>query len=282
MSESTGMTVTPRPMLLPKLAAAAGLEPAKFYAAIKATCGCSGAGDEHFAVLMMVADQYNLNPMLKQLYLMETKKGVQAVIPVDGWVPLLVNYHEYLAHDVVLIWDGEPFKSKCVAATCRIWTKTRQKMLMGPFEHSEMMEECYRDTGPWKSHPTRMLGHKAVIQATRRAFGIYVMDEDEARNIGEVRALPSEERSFRLPTGEAEPVIEAESVPAVDQEAIVDTETVEVWRMTISFCDNVTKIEKLLKEYDEVRPGINDATDEAIMVLFGEQRLKVEGSKKGD
>lgn len=169
--------------LLQMLSSAVGLEPLKYYAAIKRSCGCEGATDEDFSVLMMASQKYNLNAMLRQLYLMKTKRGIQVVIPVDGWVPLLVNHDDYLAHDVVLQWEGEPFVSKCVAATCRIWTQTRSAMNLGPFEHTEMMEECWCDTGPWKSHPTRMLGHKAVIQGTRRAFGIYVMDSDEASRI---------------------------------------------------------------------------------------------------
>ena len=197
MSETTELIATKPALLLPRLAATAGLAPDKYYAAIKATCGCNGATDESFAVLLMVADRYQLNPMLKQLYLMETKRGVQPVIPIDGWVPLLVNYHDYLAHDVVLVWEGDPVKTKCIAATCRIWTKSRNATGLGPYEHMELMSECHRDTGPWKSHPTRMLGHKAVIQATRRCFGIYVMDEDEARNIGEVRPIKT---GYVLPT----------------------------------------------------------------------------------
>ena len=179
---------TAKPSLLQRLSSAAGLDPAKFYAAVKTTCGCQGASDEHFAVLLMTADKYQLNPALRQLFLMPTKKGIEVVIPLDGWVPLLVNHPDYLAHEVVLHWDGKPYSTKVVAATCRIWTRSRNALNLGPFEHFEIMAECWRETGPWKSHPTRMLGHKAVIQAARRCFGIYVMDSDEAASIEEIRS----------------------------------------------------------------------------------------------
>jgi hypothetical protein len=171
--------------LLERLAGIVGLDPQKFYATVKSMCGCDGARDEHFAALLMVADKYQLNPTLNQLYLVPTKRGIQVVIPVDGWVPLLTAHPDYLAHDVVMIWEGEPYRSKAIAATCRIWTRSRRALDLGPFEHTELLSECYRDTGPWKSHQQRMLGHKAVIQATRRCFGIYVMDSDEAARIGE-------------------------------------------------------------------------------------------------
>lgn len=273
MSDSTAMTKVDvkTAMLLPRLAAAAGLEPAKFYAAVKATCGCEGATDESFAVLLMVADRYQLNPMLKQLYLMKTQKGVQAVIPVDGWVPLLVNHPDYLAHDVTLVWEGEPYKSKCIAATCRIWTKSRQAMGMGPFEHSEMMSECYRETGPWKSHPTRMLGHKSIIQAARWCFGIYVMDAEEAAGIGEMRLTPKP--SYTLPTETPANVIEATIV-----ESTGPSEDVKSWRGLIESCKDEQSLTKLHGEFDDVREGRALADVEAIEAAFA-SRLEALVSK---
>jgi hypothetical protein len=56
------------------------------------------------------------------------------------------------------------------------------------------MAECRRDgVGPWKSHPRRMLRHKAMIQCARIAFGfVGIYDEDEAQRIieGEAREVP--------------------------------------------------------------------------------------------
>jgi len=51
------------------------------------------------------------------------------------------------------------------------------------------MAECKRDgVGPWKSHPRRMLRHKALIQCARLAFGYTgIYDEDEAQRITEAQ-----------------------------------------------------------------------------------------------
>ena len=127
----------PRRKLIERMAATAGLEPAAFYSAIQSSCGCEGATKESFAVLLMAAEKYQLNPMLRQLFLMKTKKGIEVVIPVDGWIPLLVAHQDYLAHEVVMTWEGEQFKSKPVAATCRIWTRNRAALGLGPFEHTD-------------------------------------------------------------------------------------------------------------------------------------------------
>ncbi|WP_414836262.1 recombinase RecT, partial [Escherichia coli] len=41
-------------------------------------------------------------------------------------------------------------------------------------------------TGPWQSHPKRMLRHKAMIQCARLAFGFAgIYDKDEAERIVE-------------------------------------------------------------------------------------------------
>jgi hypothetical protein len=49
---------------------------------------------------------------------------------------------------------------------------------------TEYLAECRRDTGPWKSHPRRMLRHKAMIQAARLAFGYGgIYDQDEAERV---------------------------------------------------------------------------------------------------
>jgi hypothetical protein len=66
------------------------------------------------------------------------------------------------------------------ACTCRIYRKDRSH----PTVVTEYLTECRRDTGPWKSHPRRMLRHKAMIQAARLAFGYGgIYDQDEAERI---------------------------------------------------------------------------------------------------
>lgn len=241
--------------LIQRLSGSVGLEPQKFYSAVKTVCGCQGATDEHFAVLLMTADKYQLNPTLRQLFLMPTKKGIEVVIPVDGWVPMLTKHGDYMAHEVVLHWAGEPLKSKCIAATCRIWTRSRQALGLGPFEHVEMMAECERETGPWKSHPTRMLGHKAVIQGTRRCFGIYVLDEDEARNIGEVPKVA--ESAFVLPTTKA---IEVEP----------ESEDVAGWKAVIGLARTEEALLKLHDEFEAVRDGRPERDIEQIEAAFAD------------
>ncbi|MGQ0416506.1 recombinase RecT, partial [Bacillus sp. HC-TM] len=73
---------------------------------------------------------------------------------------------------------------------------------------TEWMDECRREpfktregreiTGPWQSHPKRMLRHKAMIQCARLAFGFAgIYDNDEAERIVENTAYTAERQPER-------------------------------------------------------------------------------------
>src|SRR5205085_8745151 len=65
--------------------------------------------------------------------------------------------------------------------TARSWRQDRDK----PMVLTEYLEECQRDTEPWKKWPRRMLRHKALIQCARYAFGFAgIVDPDEAERMG--------------------------------------------------------------------------------------------------
>lgn len=188
------LATTEKRSLVADLAAQHGLEPAKFYATVQEMCGCQDARPEHFAGLLMVAQQLNLNPVTRQLYLMPTKKGVQVVVPVDGYLALL-NRHPRLVSHTCEIGSDEIGGNY---AEVTIYTRDQVAAGLPPFKHREYMEECRGNSGPWKSHPIRMLKHKAYSQAVRYCFGVYAPDEDEFRRAGlavdgdEPRSVPAD------------------------------------------------------------------------------------------
>jgi phage recombination protein Bet len=144
------------------------------------------ASNEEMMAFCMVANQYDLNPFTKEIYAFPARSGgITPVVSVDGWAKLM-NRHddfdgvEFVAHDD----EGKPH-----SVTCRIYLKGRSR----PVEVTEYHAECARSTEPWKSHPRRMLRHKALIQAVRVAFGFSgIYDEDEAQRIAkpEVNVTP--------------------------------------------------------------------------------------------
>lgn len=140
-----------------------------------------GATDEQLIALCIVADQYRLNPFTKEIYAFPDKKtgGIVPVVGVDGWLRIINEHPQMDGMDVH--GDGE-------SCTVTIFRKDRTH----PTTATEYLDECRRDTAPWKSHPARMLRHKAIIQAARIAFGFSLKDPDEAERI--IEAQEAEDR----------------------------------------------------------------------------------------
>lgn len=156
-----------------------GLEANRFLATIKATVFPQGkeVSLEQTAAFLVVANQYKLNPFIKEIYAFPGRSGgIVPIVSVDGWATL-INRQEHL--------DGIQFEdhldeSVLTAVTCRIYRKDRSH----PTEVTEYMSECKRDTDTWRKWPARMLRHKALIQCARYAFGLVgIYDPDEAERI---------------------------------------------------------------------------------------------------
>lgn len=182
-------TATPRAKasLVEKFAARYGIEAPKLLDALKATAFHSQKeiSNEQMVALLVVADQYHLNPFTKELYAFPDsgKGGIVPVVSIDGWIRI-VNERKELASiefEYGETDDGDPW------VACTIARKDRSK----PLTVREYMSECYRETGPWKSHKQRMLRHKAFIQAGRLAFGFGgIFDPDEAERVANATAIP--------------------------------------------------------------------------------------------
>jgi phage recombination protein Bet len=159
------------------LASSAGLSESQYLATIKATVfpnKGAGATDAQLAAFLMVAKQYSLNPLTKEIFAFPANGGIQPVVSIDGWMKLINSHPEF---DGMTFADTLDEAANIVAVTCRIHRKDRNH----PIEATEYMVECKRETAVWKQWPRRMLRHKAAIQAARYAFGFAgIVDPDEA------------------------------------------------------------------------------------------------------
>lgn len=142
-------------------------------AVLKATAFKGQVGDAQMAALLIVAQQYGLNPWTKEIYAFpDRNNGIVPVVGVDGWSRIINSHPQF---------DGMDFEQDEESCTCIIYRKDRSH----PVRVTEYMAECRRDgVGPWKSHPRRMLRHKAMIQCARLAFGfVGIYEQDEAERI---------------------------------------------------------------------------------------------------
>ncbi len=147
-----------------------------------------GVSDAQMTALMVVANQYGLNPWTKEIYAYPDKQnGIVPVVGLDGWSRIINSNPQF---------DGMDFEQNDDSCTCTIYRKDRTR----PVRVTEYLAECYRDAfkskegyeikGPWQSHPKRMLRHKSMIQCARLAFGFGgIYDQDEAERIVEATTI---------------------------------------------------------------------------------------------
>lgn len=160
-----------RKSLLATFADKYGLEPKTMMATLKATAFKGDVTNEQMAALLIVAHQHNLNPWCKEIYAFPSRQGIVPVVGVDGWARIINEHPNF---------DGMDFEQDDEKCTCRMYRKDRAH----PIAVTEYFAECNRGTEPWRTHPKRMLRHKAMIQCARIAFafaGIY--DPDEAERV---------------------------------------------------------------------------------------------------
>lgn len=158
-----------------------GVDPQEMMTTLKATAFKGQVSDAQMQALLIVADQYGLNPWTKEIYAFPDKNnGIVPVVGVDGWSRIINANPQF---------DGMDFEQDDESCTCIIHRKDRNH----PIKVTEWMAECRREgVGPWKSHPKRMLRHKAMIQCARLAFGYTgIFDEDEAQRIVEKDVTPA-------------------------------------------------------------------------------------------
>lgn len=172
--------------------------------------------DAQLTALLLVADQYALNPWTKEIYAFpDRNNGIIPVVGVDGWSRIINSHPQF---------DGMDFEQDTESCTCVMHRKDRSH----PVKVTEYMDECRRDgVQPWKTHPRRMLRHKAMIQCARLAFGFSgIYDQDEAERIAESDVTPQSIRAAKTPTQAAQQnapegfdVFEAEQLPKMQEAA---------------------------------------------------------------
>lgn len=194
-------------MLLAYMADKYSLNPDEFSKTVRMTCGLPKATPEEFAAFLIVAKEYNLNPLTKEIYAFPGRGGgIVPIVSIDGWVNLVNSHRACDGFEFEMSHDAD---GKLVACTCRMFRKDRSH----PVAVTEYLSECIRGTEPWKMQH-RMLRHKAMIQAARYAFGFSgIYDEDEGARVAEMRDVTREEPP-------APPPLVARDVPSIAPTAV--------------------------------------------------------------
>jgi phage recombination protein Bet len=158
--------------------------------------GNTQISNEQMYALLIVSDQYNLNPFTKEIYAFPDKQGgIVPVVGVDGWNRISNEHSQF--DGVEFVYSDEVILAEGAGAHCHAWIEAvlYRKDRSRPIRVREYLDECYRSPfvdkntgyvkkGPWQTHPKRLLRHKAEIQCYRIGFGfVGIYDEDEAYRI---------------------------------------------------------------------------------------------------
>ena len=177
-----------------------GVDEAQLLATLKATAfrqsGDNVITNEQMHALLIVANQYNLNPFTKEIYAFPDYKsgGIVPVVSVEGW-NRIANENP-MFNGVDFKYSKEAVKYEDANSPVHTWIEAilYRKDRKRPIHIREYVDECYKPVyvdqwgnakpGPWQTHPKRMLRHKTLIQCYRVGFGfVGIYDEDEAYRI---------------------------------------------------------------------------------------------------
>lgn len=195
------LAVVKKQGLVSKMADRFGVEPEKMMNTLKETAfkvKDKQVTNEQMMALLVVSDQYGLNPWTKEIYAYPDKGGIVPVVGVDGW-SRIINENPQL-DGIDFRFSEETLDHKGIKChewiECVIYRKDRQHPTVIREYFSEVVRKLAYPT-PWDSHPNRMHRHKALIQCARVAFGfVGIYDQDEAERIIEKDITPVKE-SFK-------------------------------------------------------------------------------------
>lgn len=146
--------------------------------------------DEQMMALLVVANEYHLNPFTKEIYAFPAKGGgIVPIISIDGWIRIVNERPELEYIEFFYGEDDQPGtlpKDSAYWVECEIKRNDRAK----PLRIREYFTECWRNTDPWNTTGRRLLRHRAFIQCGRIVFGYGgIYDPDEGERIANSMAI---------------------------------------------------------------------------------------------
>lgn len=255
---------------------------------LKSTVFSGCRTNEEFVALVLVANEYALNPLLKEIYAFPAKGGgIVPMVGVDGWMKLMNSHPQF---DGIKFEDHFDSKGNLFAIEAIVYRKDRSH----PTQIIEYLDECRRGTEPWKMMPRRMLRNRVICQAARLAFGFtgIAVEGDEATiDGGQLTSTPplpsrqslAEELGDEIPnfdrqTGEvmddAAPVDGRTGMTEVDEEAARELDQAQGAAQTLADIDGPLEEAPWAGKVEEIKAGIRSAKAASYLKAIEEEYLK--------
>ena len=205
-----------KPKALDVMASRLNVDPAKLLVTLKSTV-FSKASDDEIIALVLTANEYGLNPFLKEMYAFPAKGGgIVPIVSVDGWNKMLLRQPSF---DGIEFEFQEGEDAKPITCTATVYIKDRSK----PVKITEYFQECYRNTETWNNMPHRMLRNRTLCQAARLAFGFAgVYNPDEAIDVTStvMPEKPLKPIRSEIAAGEPVSIVAPDVAPRTPQEEL--------------------------------------------------------------
>ncbi len=166
-----------------------------------------GANPAQMTALLVVANEYGLNPFTRELFAFPSKNGIVPVVSVDGWLRIINDHPQFAGMDIVYAETIVEVKGSRPCPEYIEVTIHRHDRPGTSTPIREYLDECYRGTEPWNTMTRRMLRHKAIKEAARVTMGLHgIFDQDEANDV-----LAREGKRI-VPAGDVYDVVAVEEV----------------------------------------------------------------------
>ena len=143
-----------------------------------------GANPAQMTALLVVANEYGLNPFTRELYAFPSKNGIVPVVSVDGWLRIINDHPHFAGMDIVYAQTTAKVNGSKECPEYIEVTIHRSDRPGTSTPIREYLDECYRSTEPWNTMTRRMLRHKAIKEAARVTMGLHgIFDADEANDV---------------------------------------------------------------------------------------------------
>jgi phage recombination protein Bet len=269
----------------------AQLDPNAFISTVMRTCFDVEVTKEQFLAFLLVANEYGLNPLTKEIHGFAKGGKVVPIVGIDGWLNMINKRSEL---DGIEYEDHRNEGGGIEAITCIIYRNDRKH----PTKVTEYLSECKMETSTWKKWPTRMLRHKATIQCARVSFGFSgIYDPDEAERIrqGESDIVGHATVVEDEPQGAAERIVskiahkaEAEQfapesenpAPAEAESVVIDNDTGEIQETEKPKVEDIPGVTKGAKDIKpptgktDRKPVSEQSNEEYVEALEGKGKEK--------
>lgn len=257
-----------------------GVDPDKMTATMKATCfrqkpteknpNPPEATNEQLMALLIVAEQFGLNPFTRELYAFPDGGGIVPMISVDGWIRIINEHPQFdgLEFSEGPLIEGGPYGGLPEWMDCTIYRKDRTRAV----SIREYMEECFNERSPvWKKSPRRFLRHRALIQCGRVAFGFGggcgvagdedILDVTPAPALPEAKPIKSNDRAAALleKAGKSTIVVEPAKAEAKPSPVAAPAKTTPQPLPVAAPAKTSAQIDREILEADHAANGYGDA-----------------------